>query len=192
MRQNLCLLFGLIVFSACAQNSKFNIEVSYPITFGDNFVEQNYNGVVDLGLKYRFADLKVANLGASINAGYLKNSKEDRVQPIDVNLYTVQPRIFAELNLAALAKLHPSAGIGYSVLIFKPQYNRTFNASPNEDETLDQSGFNINFGLAYDITNKLFIQARYDFVKINVEDNVPDVSYNTNVNVIKIGLGYHL
>ncbi|MES2852363.1 MAG: outer membrane beta-barrel protein, partial [Bacteroidota bacterium] len=56
----------------------------------------------------------------------------------------------------------------------------------------NENGFNYNIGLSYDLTNKLFLQAQYDFIKIGVEDGIPDKSYNTNINILKFGIGYRI
>ena len=57
-------------------------------------------------------------------------------------------------------------------------------------ETL--SGFNFNFGLSYDITTKYFVQVQYDFIKLGNDNDLPAISFNTNVNIWKFGLGYRL
>ena len=66
----LLLLFAIQSFS---QNSKLSIEVNFPIPIGDNFLGENYGGIVDAGVKYRFSELRILNIGASINGGFLKN-----------------------------------------------------------------------------------------------------------------------
>lgn len=116
----LLLLFAIQSFS---QNSKLSIEANYPIPIGDNFLGENYGGIVDAGVKYRFSELTILNIGASINGGFLKNSKAHRNNLFDVNVYAIQPRIFAEFNIEKLSKLHPQIGLGYSFLIFKSKYN---------------------------------------------------------------------
>ena len=191
MRSIYIFLLIFSTFNSFSQDSKSTIELSYPIAIDDNFIGDNYNGIIDAGFKFRLANLNLINLGGSINVGYYKNSKSERVQPINVNLYTIQPRLFAELNLDNLPKLHPSVGIGYSIFLFKAKSNSNINGDidiPNE--TLDESGLNFNLGLAYDITDTIIIQVQYDFIKINIDDNIPDIKYNTNINILKIGLGY--
>lgn len=180
----------LLSFEGYSQDSKISIELSYPVTIDNNFIGENYNGIIDLGFKYRFLELNSVNIGGSLNVGYLKNSKKAHNQPFDVNLFTVQPKIFAELNLASIPKLHPSIGLGYSVLYFKVVHNATVFNSDVSTNNQNESGLNINTGLAYDVTDKITIQAQYDFVKIGVDNEVPDIKNNTNINILKIGLGY--
>ncbi|WP_296381664.1 outer membrane beta-barrel protein [Winogradskyella sp.] len=183
------LFFLVLIFStfnSFSQDSKFNVELSYPLPIDNNFIGDNYNGIIDVGFKFRFAELNIVNIGGSLNAGYFKNSKSKIAQTIGVNLYAIQPRIFAELNIDNISKLHPSVGLGYSIFLFKAEPNNILIGN----KTLDESGLNLNLGLAYDVTDAVIIQVQYDFVKINVDDNIPDVKYNTNINILKVGLGY--
>ena len=53
-----------------------------------------------------------------------------------------------------------------------------------------ESGVNLNLSLSYDITENFFLNAQYDFVKIGVDNDIPDTKYNTNI--LKIGLGLRL
>ena len=59
------------------------------------------------------------------------------------------------------------------------------------DESENLSGFEFNLGTAYYINNKIFIQVQYDFTKLNVDD-VPNIKFNTNVNLLKIGIGFKI
>ena len=134
------------------------------------------------------------NIGASLNAGILKNSKEDRVQPFDVTTFVIQPRIFAELDSESLTKFHPSIGLGYTFMSFNTSGIDILNPdNPNSSSSSQtESGINLILGVAYDITKKLFTQVQYDFIKIGVDNEVPDTKYNRNINILKIGLGYRL
>lgn len=190
MKQNLLLVL-LLFFSikSFSQDSKFSLELNYPIPIDENFIGKNYNGIIDLGLKYRFSDFDFLNIGASLNTSILIDSYHD--QPFSVNLHAIQPRIFSELNSESLSKFHPSIALGYTFI--------TSNASGIESINPDSSssgktgsGFNLNLGLVYDMTNKLFAQVQYDFIKIGVDNEVPDIKYNTNINILKVGLGYRL
>lgn len=189
-RKIILLVLCLISFESYAQNSKFNIELSYPLPIDDNFLGSNYNGITDLGLRFRFLELDAISIGGSLNIGYFKNSKSDRVQPFDVNLFTIQPRVFAELNLSTIPKFHPSVGLGYSILNYRIANNQPVLNQNVSNENMNESGFNINAGVAYDISDKIIIIVQYDFVKITLDDNVPDITENTNINIFKIGLGY--
>lgn len=194
MKQNLLMTFLLIfTIKLFSQDSKFSIELNYPIPIDDNFIGKNYNGIIDAGLKYRFVNLDFINIGAAFNAGMYKNTKKDRVQPFDVTTYIFSPKIYAEFNIKSITKIRPSLSLGYSIINaradvdrFNNQNNLSISSSENEN------GINLNLGVAYDITDKLFAQVQYDFIKIGVDNEVPDIKYNTNINILKIGLGYRL
>ncbi len=188
------LLTLLLIFSikSFSQDSKFSLELNYPIPIGNNFVGENYSGIIDIGADYRFANLNPVNIGISLNGGVLVNNSNQNngFENFKVTSYVIQPRIFGELDLESMDKFHPTVGLGYTIMVFNASgTNNGFDVS----DTIDtQSGFNFNFGLAYDITEKLFVQAQYDFIKLGVDSDVPDIKFNTYVNILKIGLGYRL
>ena len=182
----------IIILKSFAQDSKFNLELNYPIPIDNNFVGENYSGIIDFGADYRFANLNPINIGVSFNGGILVNNsnQSNGFQDFKVTSYVIQPRVFGELDLESVQKFHPTVGLGYTIMIFEASgTNNRFDVSDSSDT---QSGFNFNFGLAYDITEKLFAQAQYDFVKLRVDSEVPETKFNTNVNILKIGLGYRL
>ena len=193
MKQKLLLTF-LLIFSikSFSQDSKFSLELNYPIPIDENFIGKNYNGVIDLGLKYGFSNLSFLNIGASLNAGILKKSDEDIVQSFEVVAFPIQPRVFAELDLESLPKFHPSIGLGYTFIIFRVAGMDSFNVDDPGSSISSQTegGINLNLGVAYDITNRWFAQVQYDFIKIGAKENVNAIKYNTNINILKIGLGY--
>tara|TARA_R110002049_G_scaffold237427_1_gene410520 strand:+ start:393 stop:974 length:582 start_codon:yes stop_codon:yes gene_type:complete len=191
-RKLVLLIICFITIESYSQDSKISVELNYPIPIDKNFIGDNYNGIIDLGLRYRFLEFNVIKIGGSLNTGYLKNSEKGHNQPFDVNLFTIQPRVFAELNLPSIPKFHSSIGIGYSMYMFKPVNNRALSNSNISTKSTNESGLNINTGVAFDITDKIMVQIQYDFVRIAVDDNVPDIKYNTNINILKIGLGYRL
>lgn len=192
------LMKVLIIFislKSLSQNSKFGIEASYPIAVGDNYLGQNYNGLIDLGAKYLFSENKIMDVGASLNLGFFQNTKSgatDLNQLFDVTIFLIQPRIFAKFNIPSLEKLHPEIGIGYSIIIYNAEWAENRNAELPSDIDDNENGFNLNIGVSYDVTTKLYMQAKYDFIKIGVEDGVPDTSYNTNLNILKFGIGLRI
>ncbi|MFN3755148.1 outer membrane beta-barrel protein [Flavobacterium sp.] len=189
------ILLIFFTIKSFSQDSKFSIDANYPIAIGDNFLGQNYNGLVDLGAKYKFSDNKIVDIGASINFGIFQNTKSGATamnQLFDVKIFPIQPRIFAEFNIQNLKKLHPQIGLGYSIIIYDAVWRENTNADLPSDINNNENGFNFNIGLFYDLTHKLFLQAQYDFIKIGVEDGIPDKSYNTNINILKFGIGYRI
>jgi opacity protein-like surface antigen len=85
-----------------------------------------------------------------------------------------------------MEKFRPSVGLGYTLIIFQ--------ASIADSASNEPAGFNVNLGLSYDLFDNLFVQAQYDFVKLSagLSDEESKITYNTNVNLLKIGLGYRI
>lgn len=186
----LVLLFTVNTFS---QESKISLEANYPIAIGDNFISEFYKGIIDIGAKYRIAETTNFSFGASVNGGILTNNtnKYKGERDFKVTNYTIQPRLFTEIKIKSLTKLHPSIGIGYTFMIFKSTGNNNgFDLS--KEDSIKQNGINANLGISYDITNKLFTTIQYDYIKLKAEKTVPSTSFNTSINLIKIGIGVRL
>ena len=188
MKQNLLFIVLLLLcIKLFSQESKFSLELNYPIPIDNNFVSENYNGIIDVGLKYRFSNIDFLNIGASINASIFIDSYHD--VPFAVNIHTIQPRIFSELDLESLSKFHPAIALGYTFITSNAGGDENINPFANGSGK-NGGGYNLNLALVYDLTNRLFAQIQYDFIKIGVDNEVPDIKYNTNINVLKLGLGY--
>lgn len=177
----LIFLFSIKLFS---QDSKFSIELNYPIPVDKNFIGENYKGVIDLGISYKVFKFNSVNLGVSTNVGILKY---DSNRGYKITSRYFQPRIFTSLMLKNLEKLQPSIALGYTIMKFDAAGNNDGFIDSYENDSLN--GFNVNLGLAYDVLNRVFVKIQYDFVKLKSE-NVPDVKFNTHVNLFKVGLGY--
>jgi hypothetical protein len=162
-------------FSGFSQNSKLHIDVNYPFPIGDNFIGKNYHGVIDLGIRYMPIKVSKIKLGISTNVGILNYPQ------IPVRVLMIKPRLNAELGLK---KLTPYAGIGYS--FFKYNYSSTF---PDTDKTND--GFNLNLGFRYNLISILYLKLDYDFIKFRIEQ-LPDISYNKNIMIINVGIGFSI
>ena len=189
MRQNLFFSFFILLvsFSVFAQqdasDKKFSIEASYPISLVDGY---NSNGVLDLGLKYRFADFEILKLGFGINGSLFTDKDFDN--PIATNTeskdYFIQPRIFGEFSLPGMQKLKPSLGLGYS---FVKSKLTGMNNGVEVSNSFNTDGLNLNIGTSYDITNSFFAQIQYDLIFLG-EDN--SSSSQDNFSAIKLGFGF--
>ncbi len=183
----------VLVFSALQSFSqdKASVELNYPIPTGDNFVS-NYKGVLDIGFKYRFAEKEDFTFGVSLNANYLTYTYDNPGISFKTNNYNFQPRLFGELKLKGVPRLHPALGIGYTFMQFSSSGNGDTGEeiiSFNESESL--SGFNFNVSFSFDFSKKMFAQVQYDAIKVSdTPEGVPDTKYNTTANFIKLGVGY--
>ncbi|MBU2997659.1 outer membrane beta-barrel protein [Cellulophaga baltica] len=182
----------LIATSLCAQDQKWSIEANYPISVGED-LGNDVPGIIDLGLKYRFVDLNIVKLGASINAGVLNGNVGsgdfDNSIDFDETDWLIQPRVFTDITIPTLSKLHPSVGLGYTFIESKfdgSSFGESF------DNTESFGGLNINLGLSYDIINRIFVQVQYDYVRSNYDYEVNDVEYENDQNLgfLKLGVGF--
>jgi hypothetical protein len=170
-----------------AQDKKWTMEANYPISIAGNLGNDN-PGVIDLGIEYRFLDLKVAKIGAGFNAGvFYDKLQSGLLDPATSRDFTetnwlFQPKLFSEFQIAGIPKLRPSIGLGYTFIRsnFKGQFmGETLDAGNSE------SGFNFNVGLSYDLSDKFFIQGQYDYIRYSQAPR-PDV----DLGFLKFGLGF--
>lgn|GEM_PF-505785 len=170
------------------QNRKWSVEGNFPYTFGDNFVDEGYNGVADLGLKYRIREYRRFDLGASLNMGAFTSAASlDGSNGINGNAILFQPRAFASYIIDSVPGLHPMVGLGYSLFMFNVNDENFNNANFQQNRSDD--GLNLNVAIAYDLTDALFVQVQYDYIRLSARNSI-DSSYNKNVNIIKLGFGY--
>lgn len=192
MKKNILSLLLFFSLISLAQQKKTSVELNYPIPTGSNFMS-NYTGIIDIGVKYRFSDQKDFTIGASLNASYLTYSMNNINISFDTKNYNFQPRLFGELKLKGVPRLHPALGLGYTFMKFTTSGRAANPEDPNYNisESQNLNGLNYNISFSFDFSKKLFAQAQYDGVKItNTPYGVPDSSYNTNATFIKLGLGY--
>ena len=188
------LLLGLLLLlsqQAISQDKNWSVEANYPILLGDDYL-QDYNGLLDLGLNYRFISLGIFDIGVGINGGLFRNDngRNSNFRIIGEAFY-LQPRAFTELKLA---RFRPSLGVGYSI------WNSGVEVEENGEIISDNSdsngGLNVNLGISYDITKRFFVKVQYDFTRLNVRDTFEqggeafDVEINENVDIIKLGVGF--
>ncbi len=176
-----------------AQERKFSLEANYPLPIDDGFVFQNYTGIIDLGLKYRFYETNVLCLGAGVNGGMLKANFNSYDTKIATTNYTVQPKVITEFKLKN-SKIHPYASLGWSFMNFVAEGSTSsFDGELikiNDSDT--QSGLNLTAGTLYDVSKKVFINFQFDFTNLNKKGNVPNTNYNTQVMLLKAGVGFRI
>ena len=186
MKLKILIILLFITTNSFCQKSKLSLELNYPIPFDNNFIADNYNGIIDIGAKYRFVNSKVINLGIALNAGilYFENNKSYS-QDYKVTNYMIQPKLFGEFNIH---KLKPFFGIGYTSMLF--DYSGNNNGFDTNIKSDTQSGIDLNIGIKYQVLTNVFVQVQYDYIILDVGDEIIRSKYNTNVNLFKIGVGY--
>ncbi|MVO08375.1 outer membrane beta-barrel protein [Flavobacterium sp. TP390] len=192
MKKTLLFVFLNLNLFLFSQESKLSIELNYPIPVDNNFIGKNYNGIVDIGAKYKIIDKNILDFGVAFNTGLLvfNNSKDSFTQNFKVYAYPIQPKIYCEFNIKNVEKLHPYTSLGYSFIVFKATGTNNGYDISNFNDT--QSGLNLNLGLSYDITNRFFVNGQFDFIKLQKENGIPNSTYNTSVNLIKFGIGLRI
>jgi opacity protein-like surface antigen len=196
MKIKILLLFLLFSSFAFSQTSKFSIEAGYPLPIDNNFLGDHFKGIADVGLKYRIKNLQVINIGLSLNGSMFTYSDSGYFPAFDENLsfkttlYMIQPRFYTELNLKKVIKIHPFIGLGYSFLLADRKFD---SQSQIPNDSINQSGININIGISYDVFSKVYLFTSYDYITLsNIDSGVPKTTYNTKVNLLKIGVGIRL
>lgn len=194
MRLQLLVLLSIVLCSVSfAQEKKWNVEANYTIVPGDGiYGEDNF---IDVGAKYRFVKLGVFNFGFGVNAGFSRIDVENTgFESRTDDTYLVQPRVFSEFEIPGIQKLRPYLGLGYSYVNFESNY--TFENGGEGSNTGNDFGFNFNVGISYNISNRFFLQAQYDFIDLTPNEEVPDgvvlltPQVNGDINNIRLGLGF--
>lgn len=107
-------IFFLVSMEVFAQDSRFSVELSYPYPLDNNFIGNQFSGIIDVGVKYNFSQNEPIRLGASLNTAALmfKSNGNSMFTDFRITSYLLQPRIFSELLLDELQDFRPFIGLG--------------------------------------------------------------------------------
>ncbi len=181
------LLFSFSLSHCFSQEKKWSLEVNYPIPVDNNFVGQNFLGIFDIGVKYRFIKTDFLNFGTGLNAGVMKFRNEEDFEYYLLFNYYFQPKLFAELAIEQLPEFRPFGYAGYSFMIFRADGTNYTEDLYYTSETW--SGYNFGLGLVYDISDRVFIQMQYDFTRLKGENRNSVSPYHVRVSLLKAGVG---
>ncbi|UWX55078.1 outer membrane beta-barrel protein [Maribacter litopenaei] len=188
--------FVFISLITYAQDQKWSVEANYPLRSATD-------GVVDLGIKYRFLDSDPFNMGLGVNTSFFRNSNNfdyggtagnNLEFDYRSNTFLVQPKIFVELETPGLSKLRPFVALGYSINIQDEYQNQ--GGTITLDEIRKDGGFNFNLGLSYDLSRKFFVQVQYDFLILQkrgtstFNGQSSTYNFNENLSLLKAGVGF--
>ena len=200
------LLFGILLVTSVytfAQDQKWSVEANYPFNLTTNKAISSLNGVIDLGIKYRFLDLGPVNLGVGINGSLLKNydkftygngNNNSVESDYRAKTFLLQPKIFAELAIPGIPKLKPQLALGYSVVIDDQYYKN--DDTIIYDDIVSDGGLNLNLGLSYDISKRFFVQVQYDYINIFrkgesvFEGQTYTFDFKEDASILKAGVGF--
>lgn len=192
------LLLGILLSTTVytfAQDRNWSVEVNYPVNLNEFGVLNGKDGTIDVGLKYRFLNTDIVHLGLSLSGGLTSDSAgSNNNDTFKSTTYFFQPKIFAEFDLPIVPKLHPSVGLGYSLVSFN--YEGAIGATDFSDQGNTDGGLNFEAGLSYNISSRFFVQAQYDLIRLRVRDEVVfdgervNFDLDESINRLKIGIGF--
>lgn len=191
MKNKILVLFTffLVVQFSNAQLKRFSLDFSYPYALDKDILKENYDGLVDVGLKYRIIKTPVINLGVAFNGSLFKANEYYKLDPenIDASSYFVQPKAFAEINIKSLSNLRPYVSVGYAYNIFQ---NSVVENGNNISIVLNKQGIILNTGISYDFSEWFYIHAQYDFLQLK---NITEPELETKIsNIVKAGIGFRI
>lgn len=185
MRTNLTfLLIVFYILASSAQDRTWSAELNYPISIGTSFGASN-QGVIGVGLTYRFAEFDKVKLGASLDAAWFATTftnDTDPVQELDYRDFFLQPRLFAEIPLSAGEKLKLRVGLGWTW--YRSTGESFFNSEGRIEGIDNNSGPDVNLGLSYDFFSRWFLQAQYDLIFSSGD------SPSRTLGLLKVGIGF--
>lgn len=184
LKQIITILLLCLSCHGYTQDSKYSVELNYPIQVGSNFINDNYTGLLDLGFKARFLRTNHVNIGFQANCSVFDFNGPKKESSFKT-LYVILPKFYVELN--SLKKIRPFVGVGYALM--------TYRKSGDVDD-----GPNIGLGLSYDINEKLFAQIQYDVIlgtssygtRFTTFEGILPETLDSDNNILKLGIGYRL
>jgi outer membrane protein W len=107
--------------------------------------------------------------------------------------YIVQPKVITEFKLKN-SKIHPYATLGWSFMTFVAEGNTSSldGEQTKIDDSNNQGGINLTSGALFDVSKRVFINFQFDFTNLNKKGNIPNTSYNTQVLLLKAGVGFRI
>ncbi|TMM52157.1 porin family protein [Maribacter algarum] len=182
----LVLVLLFVGSNILAQDSKLSATLSYPLTIGDNFLN-DYTGYIDVGLQYSFVNLEVVRFGVSANASFI-GIPNPGIEGEKYSGTLIYPRVFGEFLLGRDGTFRPIAGLGYGI----NKFNSTLDTTGAGFDTIKRNyeGLILNIGASYDITSSIFVIAQYDWANIDRSSSfVNNENFNNRGSLVKVGVG---
>jgi hypothetical protein len=155
----------------------------------NNFVSDNFNGIVGVDAKYKFYNNHNYSIQAGLGLDYFEGRKVDNQFKLE-NSLMITPNIGIVFEGSKV--FHPFLNIGYSLFTAKYQLQQSFSASDPFDPIFSPipsslaynfDSFTINPGLQLYINKSMYFQTDYKYLPIGS---------NINVHLISIGFGLTL
>ncbi len=190
MKTNYTLLLLILVsLTTYAQDKKFSIEVNYPLAISNGI--ENFTGIADASIKYRFTEGELFKYGASFTFDYLKAKYPFNNQDLGRDYFFYHVNGFAEMTIPSAEKIHPFVSAGFTYVSYEYEYFRGFDGFTTIETIKEKDpGFNLKLGIQYDFTSSLFIQSYFHYIRSFNKNEFFDETIGVNYNQVKFGLGY--
>lgn len=183
----LIILF-LISLNVFSQDKKFSIEINYPLAISNGI--ENFTGIADASIKYRFAEGELFKYGASLTFDYLKAKLPFNNQDLGRNYFFYHANGFAEMTIPSAEKIHPFVGAGFTYVSYEYEFFRAVDGFTTV-ETIKENdpGFNLKLGIQYDFTSSFFMQSYFHYIRTFNKSDFNDETIGVNYNQVKFGVG---
>lgn len=180
MRKIVVLLVCVLSFGfANAQKpDRFELGVFHPVAIGDNFLEQSYEGFVGVDVKYVYAKPGIFRCKVGADVSWIK--EDGSLAAVD-NIYKVNPKLVFGVGIPVI-KLEPYVNLGYGLYFLSGDGGQVV---AQEEDLLD--GFNAGIGINWTIGKWFYIDANYQFSKLNQDEL--NSSFYENIEFINVGVG---
>ena len=180
MKKRLILFFALISLSVtyAQKPNRLELGIFHPVAVGDHFMEQNYQGFVGVDAKYVFAKPGLFRFKAGADVSWIK---EDNSFAAADNIYKVNPKLVFRVGIPVV-KLEPYVNLGYGFYFLSGDGGQLV---AREDDLID--GFNAGIGVNWTLGKWFYIDANYQFSKLNQQEI--NSSFYENIEFVNIGVG---
>lgn len=198
----LTLIIGFILLYSIPSYAQSNrhaiaLELSYPMTSGDNFInhanDRGYSGLISVGVDYNLIRINGLGIGILFNSSMLKLPETD----LKLTAHSPKLKIEYEIDLNKISII-PQVGIGYSSWRFRAPEKVWVDEFG--DKYLQPKFKKNDKGLTVRGSSKIVLNNRrslkwylniaYEFTKLEKpKDGSIDNSYNRNIQILYPGIG---
>ncbi|MFY0672798.1 MAG: hypothetical protein JXQ87_05315 [Bacteroidia bacterium] len=186
--KNLFTVFFLFISSfSFSQKSVFDFGL--PINLGNNFMNQSYIGVAQLGFATEVGTAKAFPFIPRVDLTYHSAQRQAFQGYSAFTGSIISLRFLGTTKVGLTSDLDFVAGLGLSA---RRTAVRFVQNGLDGSESFIQFGFDTNFGFRYRFKENFFGQLMHNFTYLVPNSNQPlRVPYNTNLPSILVGVGFN-
>lgn len=182
------LIVCSILFATTAYSQKHVFDFGLPINLGNNFMNQSYTGIAQLGFAREFAKIQRFPISHRLDFTYQSAQRDAFQGYINFTGSVMALRFLGNSQIGLTEDLDFLAGLGFSA---RRSAVRFVQNGLHGSESFYQMGFDTNFGFRYHIKEHIFGQLMHNFTYLIPNSNQPlRVPYNTNLPSILAGIGF--